>query len=124
MEKIKDVDEGCFVSPVVFTLKSDKSVKIAKNSRMLNDSFIKMRLHMPNMEELLNQLSKSTSESEESIHHIKGIKAIEEKNNHYAATIKINGVKKEFIIDTRSPITIMPPDERIMKHAEIQIVTN
>ena len=57
MEKIKDVDEGCFVSPVVFTLKSDKSVKIAQNSRMLNDSSIKMRLHMPNMEELLNQIS-------------------------------------------------------------------
>ena len=29
LEKIKDVDEDCFVSPVVITLKSDKSVKIA-----------------------------------------------------------------------------------------------
>ena len=26
-EKIKDVDEDCFVSPVVFLVKSDKSVK-------------------------------------------------------------------------------------------------
>ena len=40
------------------------------------------------------------------------------------ATIKINGVKKEFIIDTGSPITVMPPNERITKHAEIQKVTN
>ena len=70
------------------------------------------------------QPNESTSESEESIHHINEIKAIEEKNKHYTATIKINGVGKEFIIDTGSPITIMPPDERIMKHTEILKITN
>ena len=63
------------------------------------------------------------NESEERIHHIKEIKTIEEKNKHYTATIKINGVKKEFIIDTGSSITTMPPDERI-KHTEIQKITN
>ena len=57
LEKIKDVDEDCFVSPVVITVKSDKSVKIALDSRKLNDSCIKMRPHMQNMEELLNQIS-------------------------------------------------------------------
>ena len=57
LEKINDVDEDCFVSPVVNTIKSDKSVKIALDSRKLNDSCIKMRLHMPNMEDLLNQIS-------------------------------------------------------------------
>ena len=57
LEKIKDVDEDCFVSPVVITVKSDKLVKIALDSRKLNDSCIKMRPHMPNMEELLNQIS-------------------------------------------------------------------
>ena len=57
LEKIKDVDEYCFVSPVVITIKSDKSVKIALDSRKLNDSCVKMRPHMPNMEELLNQIS-------------------------------------------------------------------
>ena len=69
------------------------------------------------------QPNESTSESEESIHHIKAIKTIEEKNKRYKTTIKINGVRKEFIIDTGSPITIMPPDERIMKHTEIQKIT-
>ena len=29
LEKVNDVDEDCFVSPVVITVKSDKSVKIA-----------------------------------------------------------------------------------------------
>ena len=57
LEKVNDVDEDCFVSPVVITVKSDKSVKIALDSRKLNDSCIKMRPHMPNMEELLNQIS-------------------------------------------------------------------
>ena len=57
LEKVKHVDEDCFVSPVVITVKSDKSVKIALDSRKLNDSCIKVRPHMPNMEELLNQNS-------------------------------------------------------------------
>ena len=57
LEKINDVDEDCFVSPVVITLKSDKSVKKALDSPKLNDSCIKMRPHMPNLEELINQIS-------------------------------------------------------------------
>ena len=56
MEKVNNVDED-FVSPVVKTIKSDKSVKIALDSRKLNDICIKMRPRMPNMEELLNQIS-------------------------------------------------------------------
>ena len=70
------------------------------------------------------QPNESTSESEEKIHHIKEVGAIEEKNKHYLATIKTNGVKKEFIIDTGSPITIMPPDGRIMKSTKSQKITN
>ena len=42
-------------------VKSDKSVKIELDSRKLNDSYIKMRTHMPNTEELLNQISVKTS---------------------------------------------------------------
>ena len=51
------MDEDCFVSPVVITVKNDKSTKIALDSRKLNDSCIKIRPHMPNMEKLLNQTS-------------------------------------------------------------------
>ena len=57
LEKVKYVDEDGFVSPVVITVKNDKSVKIALDSRKLNDSCIKIRPQMPNMEELLNQIS-------------------------------------------------------------------
>ena len=44
-------------------------------------------------------------------------------NKHFTATVQINRIKKEFIIDTGSPISIMPPDERIMKATEIQKIT-
>ena len=57
LERVEQVDEDCFVSPVVITVKNDKSVKIALDSRKLNDSCIKVRPHLPNMEELLNQIS-------------------------------------------------------------------
>ena len=57
LEKVKHVDEDCFVSPVVITVRSDKSVKKALDYRKLNDSCMKVRPHMPNMEELLNQIS-------------------------------------------------------------------
>ena len=54
LEKFNDVDE---VSPVSITVKSNNSVKIALPPWKLNDSCIKERSHMPNMEELLNQIS-------------------------------------------------------------------
>ena len=57
LEKINDVDEDCFVSPGLKTVKSDNSVKVALDSRKLNESCIEMRPHMSNMGELLNQLS-------------------------------------------------------------------
>ena len=64
-------------------------------------------------EEEIDDRDETLSESEESIHQIRERKKIEEKSKHYTATVEINGKKKEFIIDTGSPITIMPPDETI-----------
>ena len=56
--------------------------------------------------------------------HIEEIKNIVEQQKHYTAKIKINGTPKEIIIDTRSPVTIMPLDEQQMKTTEIQKITN
>ena len=75
------------------------------------------------IEEEIDDRDETSSESEESIHHIREIKKIEEKNKHYTATVKING-KKEFIIDTGSPITILLPDETILELTGIQKITN
>ena len=57
LERLETVEEDCFVSPVVVKVKKDKTVKIALDARKLNDSCVKKRPHMPNMEELLNQIS-------------------------------------------------------------------
>ena len=72
----------------------------------------------------MNEPNESSYESEESIHHIKEIKKNEETNKHYTANVKINGIMKEFIIDTGSPISIMPPDKRLMKPTELHKVSN
>ena len=71
-----------------------------------------------------NESDEPSSESEDSIHHIKETKKIDETNKHFTTTLKINGIPKEFIIDTGSPISLMPPDERITKSTEIQKITN
>ena len=57
LENVKHVNEDCFASSVVITVKKEKSVKIALHSGKLNDSCIKNRPLMPNMEEVLNQIS-------------------------------------------------------------------
>ena len=44
--------------------KKDKTVKIALDARKLNDSCIEKRPHMPNMDELLNQISSELSNNE------------------------------------------------------------
>ena len=75
-------------------------------------------------EEETDDRDETSSDLEKSIHHIREIKTIEEKNKHYTATVKINGKKKEFIIDTGSPITKMPPDEPMLELTGIQKITN
>ena len=56
LEKADKITENCFVSPAVITIKKDKSVKIALDSRKLNESRIKRKATMPNMEELISQI--------------------------------------------------------------------
>ena len=43
LEKAQEIDENCFVSPAVITVKKDKSIKIALDSRKLNDISIKRK---------------------------------------------------------------------------------
>ena len=57
LEKIQNVEEDCFVSLVLLTVKKNKQVKIALDSWKLKDSRKKKRPHLPIMEESLNQVS-------------------------------------------------------------------
>ena len=56
-EKTNNTTENCFVSPAVITIKKDKSVKIALDSRKLNEACVKRKATMPNMEELISKIS-------------------------------------------------------------------
>ena len=57
LEKVENAEAG-FVTPSVKTVKRDKSIKkLTLNSGKINDSCKKMRSLMPNMGELLNQIS-------------------------------------------------------------------
>ena len=74
---------------------------------------------LENSEEVIEP-NESLRESNESIHNIEEIKNIEEKQKHYTAKIKRNGIQEDFIINTGSPVTIMPFDDRIVDQTEIQ----
>ena len=62
IEKANNVDKNCFVSPAVITVKKDKSVKIALDSRKLNKITIKRKAQMPNMEELISRISRKIAD--------------------------------------------------------------
>ena len=61
-----------------------------------------------------------SDESETSINRIERINRITDRNKYLTTTVKVNGIEKEFIVDTGSPISIMPADENIMKQNKIQ----
>ena len=65
LERATEITEDCFVSPAVRTVKKDKSIKIALDSRKLNEATIKRKAQMPNMEELISRISRKISEEQE-----------------------------------------------------------
>ena len=65
LERATEITEDCFPSPAVITVKKDKSVKIALDSRKLNEVTIKRKAQMPNMEELISRISRKISEGKE-----------------------------------------------------------
>ena len=62
IEKANNIDENCFVKKAVVTVKKDKSVKIALDSRKLNEITIRRRAQTPNMEELISRISRKIAD--------------------------------------------------------------
>ena len=62
IEKANNIDENGFVSPAVITVKKDKSVKIALDSRKLKEITIKRKAQMPNMEKLFSRISRKSAD--------------------------------------------------------------
>ena len=50
------------MSPAVITIKKDKSVKIALDSRKLNEITVKRKTQMPKMEELISRISRKIAD--------------------------------------------------------------
>ena len=63
LEKADKTTENCFISPAVITKKKDKSVKIAVDSRKLNEACVKRKAAMPNMRELISKISAEITKS-------------------------------------------------------------
>ena len=59
-----NIDKNCFVSPAVITVKKNKTVKIALDSRKINEITVKRKAQMPNMEELISRISRKTADGE------------------------------------------------------------
>ena len=49
--------------------------------------------------------------SETSMNRIERINRITDRDKYLTTTVKVDGIEKEFIVDTGSPISIMPADE-------------
>ena len=64
LEKADNTTENCFISPAVITIKKDKSVKIALDSRKLNEACVKRKATMPNMEGLISKISAKITNGE------------------------------------------------------------
>ncbi len=68
LTKLEQVGENVFVSPAVVAVKGDGSVKIAMDAVRLNKQIIKKTSQMPNLSELLDQVSvKITTEKNEEL---------------------------------------------------------
>ena len=65
LERATEITEGCFVSPAVITVKKDKSVINALDSKQLNKVTIKRNAQMPSMEEGISRISRKISEGTE-----------------------------------------------------------
>ena len=63
LEKAEKTTENSFISPAVIIIKKDKSVKIALDSRKLNEACVNRKAAMPNMEELVSKISAEIAKS-------------------------------------------------------------
>ena len=62
IEKLNECSDKYFVSPIVITVKKDGSVKLALESRELNNQVHKNKYQMPNIEELMDTVRQMISE--------------------------------------------------------------
>ena len=62
IKKAKVIDENCFLSPAVITIKNNKSTKIALDSQKLNELTIERKAQLSIMEELISRISREIAD--------------------------------------------------------------
>ena len=63
IEKLQEGSDKNFISPIVITVKKDKSVKLALDSKILNKSIHKNKYQMPNIDSLIDSISQHINDS-------------------------------------------------------------
>ena len=61
IEKLNNCSDQFFISPIVITVKKDKSIKIALDSKILNKALHKNKYQMPNIVSLIQTISQTLS---------------------------------------------------------------
>ena len=62
IRKLTSCSDENFISPVVTTVKSDQSIKIALDSKILNDALNKNKYQMQSLDHLMNKIAMKLSE--------------------------------------------------------------
>ena len=63
IEKLQECSDKNYISPIVITVKKDKSVKLALDSKILNKSIHKNKYQMPNIDSLIDSNSQHINDS-------------------------------------------------------------
>ena len=67
-EKLQECSDKNFISPIVITVKKDKSVKLALDSKVLNKAIHKNKYKMPNIDSRIDSLSQHINDSNHGEH--------------------------------------------------------
>ena len=57
IKKLTSCTDECFISPVEITVKSDQSIKIALDSKILNDAIHKNKYQMQSIDHLMDKIA-------------------------------------------------------------------
>ena len=63
IKNFQKCDEDCFISLIVVTRKKDGTIKVALDSKLLNDKIFKNKYQMPNIHELIDNVALQWSEN-------------------------------------------------------------
>ena len=68
IEKLQEFSDKNFISPIEITVKKDKSVKLALDSKVLNKAIHKNKFQMPNINSLIDSISQHINDSNHGEH--------------------------------------------------------